>query len=151
MLLAVLFTMTAGIEAGVNQPIIGYDDLTAGAVFNFQLEKNAGFSDLGFGIQGAFYQGKNQAYSQHAYGFRFLANKNNWLFSPVLEAGADYIRRQMGYAQETGFSFNYLVGMRVNLRYQLLTVYPFLYFEGVTDLQAHAGFVGIKIGIKHEL
>ena len=151
MLLAVIFAMTAGIEAGVNQPLIGFDDLTAGTVFNFQLEQGAYFSDLGLGIQGAFYQGKNQAYSQHAYGLRLLAVKSNWLFSPVLEAGGDYIRRQIGSAQETGLSFNYLLGIRVNFRHQLLTIYPFIYYEGVTDLHVNEGFIGIKIGIKHEL
>jgi len=146
-----MFAMTAGIEAGVNQPLIGFDDLTAGTVFNFQLERTAGFIDLGFGVQGAFYQGKNQAYSQYAYGLRFLAVKNNWLFSPALEAGGDYIRRQIGSGQEIGFSFNYLLGIRMNFRYELLTVYPFLYYEGAADFHVNDGFIGIKIGIKHEL
>jgi hypothetical protein len=77
--------------------------------------------------------------------------KNQWLFTPVLEAGADYIRRRIGSGQETGFSLNYLLGVRLNLRYQLLTLYPLIHFEGATDFRAHNGFIGIKIGIKHEL
>jgi hypothetical protein len=143
--------MSAGFEAGVNQPLIGFQDLTAGAVFGFRLERNTGFVDLGLGFQGVFYQGKNQAYLQHAYGLRFLAVKNQWLFTPVLEAGADYVRRQIGSGGEIGFSFNYLLGLRLNLRYQLLTIYPLIHFEGTTDLHAHNGFIGVKIGIKHEL
>jgi hypothetical protein len=151
MLLCVIFAITAGIEAGVNQPLIGFNDLTAGTVFNFQLERDFGFSGLGFGIQGAFYQGKNQAYALNAYGLRFMAGQSKWLFSPTLEAGGDYIRRQIGSGQEIGFSFNYLLGVRVNFRYQLLTVYPMIYYEGATDFQAHDGFIGVKIGINHEL
>jgi hypothetical protein len=151
MLLCVIFALSAGFEAGVNQPLFGFQDLTPGAVVGFQLEKGFSITDLGLGFQGAFYQGKNQAYAQHAYGLRLRAVKNEWFCTPVVEAGADYVRRQMGSSGEIGFSFNYLVGVRLNFRYQLLTIYPLVHYEGCTDLRSHYGFIGVKIGIKHEL
>jgi hypothetical protein len=151
MLLYVIFTLAVGIEAGVNEPLIGFKDLNGGTVFNFHLERNSGFTSLGVGFQGAFYQGRNEAYTLSTYGLRFRALKSGWLFAPVLEAGGDYVQRQLNPARETGISFNYSLGVQVNFTYQLMTIYPIIYYEGITDLRTQAGFIGVRLGIKHEL
>lgn len=151
MILYLLVSLSVGIEAGVNQPLIGFDNLNSGTVFNLFLGRNLGFTDVNLSAQGSFYQGKNLGYSFSSYGIRLGFNKKNWRFSPVIELGMDYVTRELNKSGESGFGLNYSLGFLINFRVESVSLYPKFYYDGITDLRKEAGFIGMKLGIGYEL
>jgi len=151
MFLYLLINLTVGIEAGVNQPLLGFDNLNSGSVFGVYLNRNLGFTDIALSAQGTFYQGKNLAYSFNSYGLRCGFSKRSWRFSPIVELGMDYVLRKFNSFTEAGIALNYGFGFLINFKYESLTIYTKFYYDGITDLRKQAGFIGIKLGIGYEI
>lgn len=153
MLLIVILSMHAGVEAGFNQPIIGLDyELNNGLSFKAFIGKNDLNHNvyLDLGLFGSYYQGKNPGYSFSNYGVTLLIKKMNWRISPFLEFGGGYVSRTLNKNKEWGIGFNYTIGFLINFHYEALNIYPMFYYSGVTDFKARAGSLGINLGIGYE-
>jgi len=151
MLCYVLFCLTAGIEGGVHQPIIGFNDLHPGVAFCIHAETATRPADLQAELLAVFHEGLNRGYSVALYGIRFGITKNRWLIAPDIRLGIDYLARELDPGRESGLAFGYAAGIRFAIRRELLMIYPALFYEGVTDFKTHAGFLGIRLGVAHEI
>jgi len=151
MVLYLLVNLALGVEGGINQPLIGFDNLNSGVVFNVSLSNDLGVVGLSLALQGSFYQGKNPGYSLGSYGARFEFTKHNWRFTPVIELGSDYIYRELNQLKESGFTLSYGIGFQLKFRYESIRVYPEFLYDGLTDFSTQAGFLGIRLGIGYEL
>lgn len=151
MLCCLIFSLTIGVEAGLRQPVLGFNDLKSGPAFCFFAGRTSHRIDLRAGFNAAFHEGRNPGYSVAAYGVWLGATKDRWLFAPDLQIGADYYRRELNSGREAGIALAYAAGIRMNLRRGLLLIYPALCFRGVIDSQTHAGFLGLHLGLAHEL
>ncbi len=151
MLLYILISLSVGIEGGYNEPALGFNNIKSGAVFTLFASRHSRLADVTFSIGTGFHVGDNPSYSLDSYGLRCGLSKNNWLFSPVLEFGADYLRRTIHNAKESGYGFTYTIGLVINFRYERLRLYPKFYYEGITDFKEHGGFIGTKLGNSYEI
>jgi len=143
-------SLAVGIEGGVNQPFIGFDNLILGSIFDIYASHEAGLLNLTISLDAAYYQGKNPGYFVDSYGMRFGFNKKNWRFSPHIEFGLEYIKRRINNVVETGYALDYSLGILIHFHYEYLTIYPKFYYDGIGDFGRQAGFVGIKVGIEYE-
>ncbi len=153
MIIIFIISMHLGIEGGMNQPIIGLDyTLHIGTVVKAYLGKQDLNHNihLNFILSGAYYQGKNTGYSFRYYGLGLMIRKIPWRIAPFGELTVDYISRELNKNKEWGIGFNYTLGFLLNFYYDNINVYPALYYNGVSDFKAHAGSLGIKLGIKYE-
>lgn len=151
MLIYMLIALSLGIEGGYNSPAVGFDDIHSGTGFLVFADRNTGIVNLTLSIQAAFYTGDNQGYSMNTTGFRLGLYKKNWPVSPVLGVGGDYISRGLGETSETGFAAAYIIGTQINFEFERMHIYPRFYYEGLTDLKTHAGFIGLKLGVGYEI
>jgi hypothetical protein len=151
MLLQMLLAFSLGIEGGYHIPAVGFQDLNAGTGFSVYTVRNMGFVDLTLTLQTMFYTGENNAYHFSTTGLRLGMRKSTWPISPVLSAGADYVSRALGQSNESGFGLAYSIGMLVNFRRERLSIHPGIYYDGLTDMKTHAGFIGLKLGIGYEI
>jgi hypothetical protein len=145
-----LITLSVGFEGGYNMPAVGFKDLNSGAAFSLYVNRHFRFADLGIGVRTSYFSVENSAYSLYFYGLSIGLAKNSWLFSPVIEFGPEYARRKLGSSKESGFGFNYTLGFLINIYFDKLRFYPKFYYEGITDIETHAGFVGAKLGVGYE-
>lgn len=151
MLLYTLISLSIGIEGGYDFPAVGFESVHSGAVFAVFADRTAGIVDLTFSLQAAFYTGDNPGYSMNTVGLRIGLYKKNWSVSPVVAVGGDYLSRSLNQADETGFTAAYMVGVQVNFNHEKIHIYPRFYYEGLTDLKAHDGFIGLKLGVGYEI
>jgi hypothetical protein len=151
MLLQMLLAFSLGIEGGYHIPAVGFQDLNTGTSFSIYTVRNTGFVDLTLALQTAFYTGDNASYHFNATGLRIGMQKGNWPISPALAIGGDYVSRALGQNSESGFALAYSMGILVNLRIDRLSIRPIIYYDGLTDLKTHAGFVGLKLGVGYEI
>ncbi|MGB9719962.1 MAG: hypothetical protein ACPL28_00575 [bacterium] len=148
MIILYLVGIYLGIEAGMNQPMIGLDyDLQSGVIF----KAIAGKQNISIAFSGSYYHGKNLGYSFSNYGLSILIKKSNWRVSPFVESGLDYIARQLDSNKEWGIGFNYAIGFLIGFHYDNIEIYPSFYYDGLTDFKVNAGNLGIKLGIGYEL
>lgn len=150
MLLYVLLASFIGVEAGYSLPSVGYNNINSGVAFTLYATRYFKCCDFKFGFNTSFYQGKNISYSLSSYGARLEVVQNNWRISPLLTLGYNYINAKIDNTAEVGFAFDYDLGLAINFRHDNLLLSPGLYYQGVTDLSYHAGFIGIKLGIGYE-
>jgi hypothetical protein len=151
MLCLVLLSLTIGIEGGYAAPALEFKDINSGVVFSLFTQRRTTRGDIALVFQSAFYTGDNERYSLTSYGVRIGLSKNAWRFSPVIEIGGDYLSRAVGDASESGYAFTYGIGLLWNLRKDKLRFYPKVYYEGLTDLKEHGGFLGFKMGFTYEM
>jgi hypothetical protein len=151
MLLQVLLAFSLGIEGGYHIPAVGFQNLNAGTGFAIYTIRNVGFVDLRLTLQTTFYTGENTAYNLSTTGMSFGVHKSNWPISPFLAIGADYVSRSLGQSDESGFALAYSIGMCTNFRKERLSIHPGIYYDGLTDMKTHAGFIGLKLGIGYEI
>lgn len=146
-----LFSLTLGIEGGYMAPAVEFSNINSGVVFSIFTQRHTKRGDVALSFQTTFYAGDNERYSMNSYGMRLGWSKNAWRFSPVIEIGGDYLNRSIGDASESGYAFTYGIGLLWNLKKEKLRFYPKVYYEGLTDLKEHGGFVGFKLGFAYEM
>ncbi len=151
MLTYILIALSIGIDVGYNTPAAGFADLQSGPVFSIYACRATGVADVTLALQTAFYTGDNPAYSMSTTGFRIGACKRNWLVSPTIAVGSDYVSRALNGAGESGFALAYVVGVMLNFRLDRIHVHPAFVYDGLTDLNVHAGFIGFRLGIGYEI
>lgn len=151
MILYALVALSIGIEGGYNTPAVGFNDIEKGAGFSLVTARNMGFIDMALSLRAAFYNGDNPSYTMNTFGIRLGLYKKNWPVTPVLAAGSDYVIRDLSQANENGFAGAYSIGVRVNFNVERLHVYPMVSYEGLTDFEKNAGFVGLRLGILYEI
>ncbi len=151
MLLCILIALSVGIEGGYNEPALGFNNIKSGTAFTLFMNRHLRLADVTLSIGTGFHTGDNPSYSLDSYGLRCGLSKNDWLFSPVIEFGADYLRRTIHNANESGFAYVYTIGLVINFRYERVRLYPKFYYEGLTDFKEHGGFIGTKLGIGYEI
>jgi hypothetical protein len=144
-----LIALALGIEAGYNTPASGFQDID-GVSFALYASRNLSLADLSVSLRSSSYTVENSAYSLQFYGLGFTLTKNNWLLSPVLGFGPEYVLRKYRAQEESGYATSYILGFQLNFRFQKIHLFPRLYYEGLTDMETHAGFLGAKIGIGYE-
>jgi len=145
-----LIALSVGFEGGYNTPGVGFKDLNSGPAFSLYINRHFLFADLCIGARTSYFSVENSAYSLYFYGLSIGLAKNSWLFSPVIECGPEYARRKLGSSKESGYGLNYTLGFLINIHFEKLRLYPKFYYEGITDLETHAGFVGAKLGVGYE-
>ncbi len=153
MILLFITSLHLGVEGGLSQPIIGFDyELHSGVMVKIFLGKEDlnHHVFLNLAINGAYYSGENPGYTFSNYGISFLIQKSNWRFAPFVETGVSYIARELNMNKEWGVVYDYAVGFLINFYYESIRIYPGLYYDGMTDFKAHAGNIGIKMGIDYE-
>jgi hypothetical protein len=151
MILYVLVALSIGIEGGYDNPAVGFNNIDKGAGFALVAAHNIGFADMTLSLRTVFYTGDNPVYSMNTVGIRMGMYKKNWPVSPVLAAGSDYVIRDLDEANENGFAGAYSIGVLLNFKVEKLHVYPMVSYDGLTDLQEHAGFIGLRLGILYEI
>jgi hypothetical protein len=151
MLSLFLLALSLGIEGGYTSPAVGFNNLHSGNALSLYALTHTPLVDVSLGLHASLCAGKNAGYSTNFYGVHGGILKARWLFSPVVECGINYATHTLGSARELGVVFNYTVGVALNFRTNRLRIYPLCYYEGYSDFQKHAGFVGIKLGIGYEL
>lgn len=151
MILYILFALSIGIEGGYDLPAVGFRDINTGAVFSLAAGKKLAIVDAAFSLQTCFYSGDSPGYSMSTLGFRFGFYKKNWPLSPVFSIGSDYVIRNLDEANENGFAAAYAVGMLFNFRVEKLHLYPKISYEGLTDMETHAGFISLRLGVMYEI
>ena len=151
MLLQLLLAFSIGIEGGSHIPATGFQNLNSGTRFSIYALREVGFVDLTLGLNTAFYTGDNPSYHLTTTGLRLGVQKSNWAISPVLAIGADHISRALGQSSESGFGLAYSLGTVMNFRKERLSIHPGIYYDGLTDMKTHAGFIGLKLGICYEI
>lgn len=151
MILYLLLGLCIGIEGGYMFPASGFQDINSGAGFSVFAGRKAGFADLALSIRAAHYRGDNPGYAMSTLGCALDAYKRTWPITPVLMVGADYLRRTMDETSEAGFAASYALGARVNFNTGPLYIYPEVRYAGSTDLEVHAGFIEVKLGIGYEI
>jgi hypothetical protein len=151
MLLQILLAFSLGIEGGYHIPATGFQNLNNGTRFSIYTVRDVGFVDLTLGLNTAFYKGDNPSYHISTMGLRFGVQKGNWVISPVLTIGADHFSRALGQNDESGFALTYSIGTALNFRKERLSIHPGIYYDGLTDMKTHAGFIGLKLGVGYEI
>jgi len=146
-----LTSFSIGVEAGLNQPALGFEDLRVGNSACLLITKEYKFFDLSLGLENSFYRGENLGYSLNFFGPMVSLSKRGWRYSPVIEFGGKYIYRSYRSSREIGGSLNYALGFRINFKFEKLMLYPKFYYEGVTDFRKSGGFLGVKLGIGYEI
>jgi hypothetical protein len=146
-----MFSLSIGIEAGGQAPVLGFDDLATGSVIDAVVSGQTHDLALSMALQGSFIPGENPGYSFTSYGARLGLHKDNWRISPVLDAGFDYGQRKLDQAVESGYTLGYGLGLMIKFRYESLHIYPKFCYEGVSDLAAQGGFFTFKLRILYEL
>ncbi len=143
--------LCAGIEVGWNQPVSGFDyNLNSGVGFRIFADQELGFAESKIFFDGEYYQGKNSSYVFNIYGIGIQFTKSGWRFAPFMEAGVDYISRELNKNKEWGIGAFYSFGFLINFNYESVNIYPAFYYTGVTDIRLHSGFLGVKLGIGYE-
>ena len=151
MLLYYIFTFAFAIEGGYSIPAVGFTDTHSGAVFSLAASRNLGFVDAGVRSQVGYYQGENRAYSLATYGIRLFFTRHSWRVAPVLDIGADYVKRSINDIGEQGIAMTYGIGFTINIPSERMRVSPVFFYEGITDVKRHGGFIGLKLGVAYEL
>jgi hypothetical protein len=151
MLLQMLLAFSLGIEGGYHIPAAGFQNLNTGTRFSVYAVRDVGFVDLTLGLNTAFYTGDNVSYHVSTTGVRLGMQKTNWVISPVLAIGAAHVSRSLGQNSESGFALAYSIGTAMNFRKERLSIHPGIYYDGLTDMKTHAGFIGLKLGIGYEI
>lgn len=151
MFLYFLVMISIGVEGGYNIPAIGFNNLESGVAFAVFANHHLRIADASLLIGSSFYTGQNDSYFLNSYCVRCGFSKNNWRFSPFLEFGGEYMKRELGGAEETGLALSYAVGFLINFQSNNLRLYPKFFYEGLTDFKGHGGFVGMKLGIGYEI
>jgi len=151
MLLNLLLAISIGVEGGYHIPAVGFNNINTGASFSLNATRHVSFIDLTVAAQTAFYTGDNQSYHLNTVGLRVGIHKGNWPISPVLAIGTDYISRDLKQNSEFGFAIAYSIGVLMNFRVNQVSVFPKIYYDGLTDMKVHAGFIGLKLGIGYEI
>lgn len=151
MILYILFTLSIGIEGGYDLPAVGFKDINTGVVFSLAAGKRLGIVDAAFSLQTCFYSGDSPGYSMSTLGFRLGFYKKNWPLSPVFSIGSDYVIRNLDEASENGFAAAYAAGLLFNFRVDKLHIYPKISYEGLTDMEEHAGFISLRLGVMYEI
>ena len=146
-----LFAFALGIEGGYQIPAVGFNNINTGTDFSVYCTRTIGFLDASVAVQTAFYKGDNSSYNLSATGLRLGVQKTNWPVSPSLAIGADYISRELHQYGESGFALAYSMGIVFNFRVNQLSIHPKICYDGLTDMEAHAGFVAVKLGIGYEI
>jgi len=146
-----LLSLTIGIEGGYMAPAVEFNNINSGVVFSIFTQRHTKRGDVALSFQTSFYAGDNERYAMNSYGMRLGWSKNAWRFSPVIEIGGDYLNRSIGDASESGYAFTYGIGLLWNLKKEKLRFYPKVYYEGLTDLKVHGGFIGFKLGFAYEM
>ena len=146
-----LLAFSLGIEGGYHIPATGFQNLNTGTRFCIYTVRDVGFVDLTLGLNAAYYTGDNPGYRLSTTGLRLGVQKDNWVISPVLTIGADYISRALGQNSESGFGLAYSIGTALNFHRERLSIHPGIYYDGLTDMKTHAGFIGLKLGIGYEI
>jgi len=144
-----LFAISIGIEGGYNIPAVGFQNIHTGTTVSLCADRNMGIVDLTLSVQTSFLTGDNPSYTLNATGLRLGMYKGNWLISPVLAVGGDYINRGLNQSSETGFAAAYTIGALINFKINRLRIYPKVYYDGLTDFKEHAGFLGLRMGIAY--
>jgi len=150
MLLYYMFALTCAIEGGYSIPSVGFTDTHSGVVCALMVTHDLRIIDTGLRGQVGFYPGKNPAYSMTTYGVRWYVTKHAWRVSPVVEVGSDYVYRSIDDDKEQGLTLTYGLGLAINIPLEKMRVYPTFFYEGITDLKRHGGFLGMKLGIAYE-
>ena len=151
MLTCLLIALSVGIDVGYNTPAAGFTDLQNGPVLSIYACRPTSVADVTLSLQTAFYNGDNPAYSMSTTGFRIGVCKRNWFISPTIAAGGDYVSRALNGAGESGFALAYVVGVMLNFTLERIHVHPEFVYDGLTDLNVHAGFIGFRLGIGYEI
>ncbi len=151
MLLQILLAFSLGVEGGYQIPAVGFQNLNTGAGFSVYTVRRAGFVDLTLALQASFYSGDNSSYHLNTTGLRLGIQKGDWFISPVLAIGGDYVSRALGQNSESGFALAYSIGMMLGFRTERLSIRPKVYYDGLTDMKVHAGFIGFKLGLGYEI
>jgi hypothetical protein len=151
MLVCMLFTFSIGIEGGYSIPAVGFKNISAGTSFSIVAVRSMSIIDVTLAGQTSFYTGNNSAYHMNATGVRLGMQKSNWPISPVLAIGVDHISRDLNQNREAGFVAAYSLGFIINLHIDQLHIYPKFYYDGLTDMKVHAGFIGLKLGVGYEI
>jgi hypothetical protein len=151
MLLYYLFTLAVGIEGGYSIPSVGFTDTKSGAMCAILASHDLGILDTGLRCQVGYYQGDNEAYNLVTYGVRLYFAKHAWRVSPVFDIGIDYVDRSIGNAEEKGPAMTYGLGLAINIPSERMRVYPLFFYEGITDIKRHGGFLGLKLGVVYDL
>ncbi|KPK63251.1 hypothetical protein AMJ83_07825 [candidate division WOR_3 bacterium SM23_42] len=149
MFVYMLFAISIGIEGGYNIPAVGFQNIHTGTTVSLCADRNMGIVDLTLSVQTSFLTGDNPSYTLNATGLRLGMYKGNWLISPVLAVGGDYINRGLNQSSETGFAAAYTIGALINFKINRLRIYPKVYYDGLTDFKEHAGFLGLRMGIAY--
>jgi len=151
MLLYILLGFTIGLEGGYSLPAAGFKDINTGMNFSIFALRDVGFVDLTLGVQAAYYTGDNTSYHFSTTGLRLGVQKSKWRISPVLAIGGYYANRSLNASKESGFTAAYSIGVILNFRIERLSIYPKIYYEGLTDMKTHAGFIGLNLGVGYEI
>ena len=146
-----LFALSIGIEGGYDLPAVGFRDINTGTVFSLTAGREVGIADAMFSLQASFYTGDNPGYSMSTLGFRLGFYKKNWPLSPFASIGSDYVIRNLDEASENGLAVAYATGILFNFRFERLHIYPKISYEGLTDMQEHAGFISLRLGVTYEI
>lgn len=150
MIVLMLISLTLGFEGGYATPANGFEDISSGIIFSMSSIHRAGALDMRLGVHGMSNRGEHSGYSLSTYGLGAWMFKRSWRFSPEIFIGVDYVRRTLGQAAESGYAVTYGAGMLVNFRYDVLYLYPKVFYEGMTDFRDSGGFVGIMLGVAYE-
>ncbi len=145
-----LISLTLGFEGGYATPAIGFENISSGIVFSLYSLHRTGFADMQLGLHIASHHGEHDGYTLNTYGVRSWFVKQSWRFSPEVSIGVDYVHRTLAQATETGYAFTYSIGMLLNFRYNVMRLYPKVFYEGVTDFRDSGGFIGIALGVGYE-
>ena len=145
-----LVSLTLGFEGGYVTPATGFESISSGMVISLYSLHRAGFVDMQLGLHVASNGGEHTGYTLNTYGVRTWFVKQSWRFSPEISFGVDYVHRTLAQAGETGYAFTYGLGMLINFRYNVLRLYPKIFYEGMTDFRDSGGFVGIGLGVAYE-
>ena len=145
-----LIALSVGFEGGYSMPAVGFNDLNSGIAFSLYVNRHFNLVDLSLGAGVSYYTVENSAYTLYFYDMDIGFTKNNWLFSPAIEFGPEYTQRKHDTGDESGSAFYYSLGILVNFHLDKMRFYPKFYYKGTTDGQAHAGFIGVKLGVGYD-
>jgi hypothetical protein len=150
MIVLLFISLTLGVEGGYTTPATGFENISSGMMFSLYSLHRTGFVDVQLGMHIASDRGEHTGYSLNTYGLRAWFVKQSWRFTPEISVGVDYMHRILAQAGETGYAFTYGLGMLINFRYDVLRLYPKIFYEGMTDFRDSGGFVGIGLGVGYE-
>jgi hypothetical protein len=144
-----LIALSLGFEGGYSMPASGFTDINSGVCFSVYIDRHFKILDLSLGTGISYFPVENSGYSLYLYDLEIGLMKKNWLFSPIIEFGPEYVQRKHGSSSESGTALDYSLGLLINMYYTDLRFYPKFYYKGTTDGQTHAGFIGAKLGVSY--